>query len=101
MRGMGVALLTGLGLGVFVAAQVGPIWLLCASSSLRYGARSGLAIRAGAALVDFWYAVLGVLGAAQLVRITPVRLGLVVAGAAAVCWRIIETVFQAPRIRAG
>src|SRR3954468_17472389 len=58
MRGMDVALLTGLGLGVFVAAQVGPIWLLCARSSLRYGARSGLAIGAGGALVGFWYAVL-------------------------------------------
>src|SRR3954467_13934052 len=83
---MGVALVTGLGLGVFVAAQVGPIWLLCARSSLRFGARSGLAIRAGAALVDFFYAVLGVLGAAQLVRITPVRLVLGLAGAAFLCW---------------
>src|SRR4051795_10937787 len=83
---MGVALVTGLGLGVFVAAQVGPIWLLCARSSLRFGARSGLAIGAGAALVDFFYAVLGVLGAAQLVRITPVRLVLGLAGAAFLCW---------------
>src|SRR4051812_50177157 len=83
---MGVALVTGLGLGLFVAAQVGPIWLLCARSSLRYGVRSGLGIGAGAALVDFFYAVLGVLGAAQLVRITPVRLGLGLAGAAVPWW---------------
>src|SRR3954449_4326698 len=79
---MGVALVTGLGLGLFVAAQVGPIWLLCARSSLRYGVRSGLAIGAGAALVDFVYAVLGVLGAAQLIRITAVRVGLGLVGAA-------------------
>jgi len=95
------ALAMGLGLGVFVAAQVGPIWLLCARSSLRYGARSGLAIGAGAALVDFCYAVLGVLGAAQLVRITPVRLTLGLLGAAFLCWLGARTVWQATRIRAG
>src|SRR3954465_5405177 len=98
---MGVALVTGLGLGVFVAAQVGPIWLLCARSSLRCGVPSGLGIGAGAALVDFFYAVLGVLGAAQLVRITPVRLGLGLAGAAFLCWLGARTVWQATRIRAG
>ena len=95
------ALAMGLGLGVFVAAQVGPIWLLCARSSLRYGARSGLAIGAGAALVDFFYAVLGVLGAAQLVRITPVRLTLGLLGAAFLCWLGARTVWHATRIRAG
>ena len=98
---MGVALLTGLGLGVFVAAQVGPMWLLCARSSLRYGARSGLGIGAGAALVDFAYAVLGVLGAAQLVRITPVRLTLGLLGAAFLLWIGARTLWQAARIRAG
>src|SRR3954451_16356660 len=98
---MDVALLTGLGLGVFVAAQVGPIWLLCARSSLRYGARSGLGIGAGAALVDFCYAVLGVLGAAQLVRITPVRLALGLAGAAFLCWLGARTVWQAAHLRGG
>src|SRR3954464_5268349 len=80
-RRMGVALVTGLGLGVFVAAQVGPIWLLCARSSLRFGARSGLAIGAGAALVDFFYAVLGVAGASQLVQIDAARLTLGLLGA--------------------
>jgi threonine/homoserine/homoserine lactone efflux protein len=98
---VGVALLTGLGLGVFVAAQVGPIWLLCARSSLRYGARSGLGIGAGAALVDFCYAVLGVLGAAQLVRLTPVRLTLGLLGAAFLCSVGVRTLWQAARIRAG
>src|SRR3954464_7641327 len=98
---MGVALVTGLGLGLFVAAQVGPIWLLCARSSLRYGVRSGLGIGAGAALVDFFYAVLGVLGAAQLVRITPVRLTLGLIGAAFLCWLGARTVWHATRIRAG
>src|SRR3954453_4069201 len=72
---MGVAWVTGLGLGLFVAAQVGPIWLLCARSSLRYGVRSGLGIGAGAALVDFFYAVLGVLGARTVWQATRIRAG--------------------------
>jgi threonine/homoserine/homoserine lactone efflux protein len=101
MRGVDVALVTGLGLGFLVAAQVGPIWLLCARSSLRYGARSGLAIGAGAALVDFSYAVLGVLGAAQLVRITPVRIVLGLLGAAFLCWLGARTLWQATRVRVG
>jgi len=95
------AFVAGLGLGVFVAAQVGPIWLLCARSSLRYGARSGLAIGAGAATVDFGYAVLGVAGAAQVVRVTPVRLVVGLAGAAFLIWLGTRTVWQATRIRAG
>src|SRR4051794_6050729 len=98
---MGVALVTGLGLGLFVAAQVGPIWLLCARSSLRYGVRSGLGIGAGAALVDFFYAVLGVVGAAQLVRITPVRLGLGLAGAAFLCRLRPRPGWQGTRLPAG
>ena len=98
---MRIALVSGLGLGLLLAAQVGPIWLLCARSSLRYGVRSGLGIGAGAALVDFFYAGLGVLGAAQLVRITPVRLGLGLAGAAFLCWLGARTVWQATRVRAG
>src|SRR3954453_22248638 len=88
-------LFPGLGLGLLVAAQVGPIWLLCARSSLRYGARSGLAIGGGAALVDFWYAVLGVRAAAQLVSITTVRVALGLAGAAFLCWLGGRTVWQA------
>ena len=50
--------LAGLGLGFLVGAQVGPIWLLCARSSLRHGARVGLGIGAGAAIVDLLYAVI-------------------------------------------
>ena len=95
------ALLTGLGLGVFVAAQVGPIWLLCARSSLRYGARTGLAIGAGAATVDFLYAVLGVAGAAQLVRIDAARLALGLVGAAFLLLLGGRTLWHAMRVRLG
>jgi threonine/homoserine/homoserine lactone efflux protein len=95
------ALLTGLGLGLFVAAQVGPIWLLCARSSLRYGARSGLAIGAGAATIDFVYAVLGVAGASQLVRIDAARLTLGLVGAGFLLVLGARTVWHAMRIRLG
>src|SRR4051812_30311006 len=95
------ALLTGLGLGVFVAAQVGPIWLLCARSSLRYGARSGLAIGAAAATIDFAYAVLGVAGASQLVQIDAARLTLGLIGAGFLLVLGARTVWQATRIRLG
>jgi threonine/homoserine/homoserine lactone efflux protein len=95
------ALLTGLGLGLFVAAQVGPIWLLCARSSLRYGARSGLAIGAGAAIVDLTYAALGVAGAAQLVHISAARLTLGVIGGGFLLFLGGRTLWHAARIRHG
>jgi threonine/homoserine/homoserine lactone efflux protein len=95
------ALVTGLGLGVFVAAQVGPIWLLCARSSLRYGAASGLAIGAGAAIVDLAYAALGVAGATQLVHITAARLTLGLIGGAFLLILGARTVWHAARVRHG
>ena len=98
---MFAALLTGLGLGLFVAAQVGPIWLLCARSSLRYGARSGLAIGAGAATIDFVYAVLGVAGASQLVQIDAARLTLGLIGAGFLVMLGGRTIWHAMRIRLG
>src|SRR3954451_6401823 len=98
---MAAALLTGLGLGLFVAAQVGPIWLLCARSSMRYGAKSGLAIGGGAAIVDFAYAALGVAGASQLVQITAARLLLGLIGAAFLLFLGGRTLWQAARVRIG
>jgi len=92
---------SGFGLGAFVAAQVGPIWLLCARSAIRHGARSGLAIGAGAAVVDTVYATLGVAGATQLVRIDPIRVTLGVAGAAFLLWLGGRTLWQAARVRVG
>lgn len=98
---MWLAFLTGLGLGLLVAAQVGPIWLLCARSSLRHGVRVGLAIGAGAALVDLVYATLGALGAARLVTIGVLRPVLGLAGAAVLTWIGGRTLWSALRIRAG
>ncbi|HET7530965.1 MAG TPA: LysE family transporter [Mycobacteriales bacterium] len=98
---MTAALLTGLGLGLFVAAQVGPIWLLCARSSLRYGAPSGLAIGAGAAIVDLAYAALGVAGAASLVQIDALRLTLGLVGAGFLLYLGTRTLWHAARVRLG
>jgi threonine/homoserine/homoserine lactone efflux protein len=95
------ALLTGLGLGLFVAAQVGPIWLLCARSSLRYGSRSGLAIGAGAAIVDLAYAALGVGGAAQLVQVDALRVTLGLLGGGFLVCLGARTLWQAARVRLG
>jgi len=76
------AFATGLGLGFLVAAQVGPISLLCMRSVLRRRLLTGLSIGAGAAVIDVTYAALGVVGATQLLRITQVRLALGLAGTA-------------------
>ena len=76
------ALLTGLGLGFLVAAQVGPIWLLAARSVLLGRLSTGIMIGLGAATVDMAYGALGLAGAAGLLRITGLRLGLGLFGAA-------------------
>src|SRR6266545_483942 len=78
---MGSALAAGFGLGFLVAAQVGPIWLLCARSVLRGTFVVGVAIGAGAAAIDALYAALGALGASALLQIDPVRIGLGLVGA--------------------
>jgi threonine/homoserine/homoserine lactone efflux protein len=95
------ALWTGLGLGFLVAAQVGPIWLLCARSVLRGRLVTGLAIGAGAALVDLAYACLGVAGAAQLLRVAGLRLALGLVGTAVLAALGGRTLWSAFRVRAG
>src|SRR5207302_10818241 len=95
------ALVTGLGLGFLVGAQVGPIWLLCARSSLRHGAPSGLAIGLGAAAVDTAYAALGVAGAARLLDVPGLRLGPGLLGAAVLVLPGARTPRPALRLRTG
>jgi len=95
------ALLAGLGLGFLIGAQVGPIWLLCARTVLRGRLASGLAIGAGAAVVDLLYACLGVAGAAQLLRIVALRVALGVAGAGVLLALGARTLASAFRVRAG
>ncbi|MDA8322805.1 MAG: LysE family transporter [Actinomycetota bacterium] len=96
-----IAFATGFGLGLLVAAQVGPIWLLCARSVLRGRLLTGLGIGLGAALVDTGYAALGVAGVTQLLRITQVRLALGLAGAAVLLAVGARTLWSAFRIRGG
>jgi threonine/homoserine/homoserine lactone efflux protein len=98
---MRAAVATGLGLGFLVAAQVGPIWLLCARSVLRGRLVIGLAVGAGAALVDAAYACLGVAGAAQLLRVDALRVGLGMAGAGVLVALGARTLWSATRVRAG
>jgi putative LysE/RhtB family amino acid efflux pump len=98
---LSAAFLAGVGLGFLVGAQVGPIWLLCARSSLRYGARVGIGIGAGAAVVDLLYAALGVAGAATLLAATGLRVAFGLLGAAVLILLGARTLWAAFRIRSG
>jgi len=95
------ALLTGLGLGALVAAQVGPVSLLCIRTTLRYGFAPGLAVGAGAATVDTLYGALGMAGAASLIGITSVRIALGGLGAAVLVLMGARTLRTAQRVRIG
>ena len=95
------ALLAGLGIGALAAATVGPIWLLCVRTSTRFGWRSGASIGVGASLVDLAYAVLGALGAAALLQVAPLRIGLGLLGAAVLVVLGARTLRDAWRIRLG
>src|SRR3954468_5220339 len=63
----------GFGLGFVVAAAIGPISLLCIRTVLRGALGTGVAIGAGAAVVDAAYALLGALGAGRLLAIGPLQ----------------------------
>jgi putative LysE/RhtB family amino acid efflux pump len=95
------ALLTGLGLGALVAAQVGPVSLLCIRTTLRYGFAPGLAVGAGAAAVDTVYGGLGMAGAASVVAIGPLRLALGAMGAVVLAAMGLRTLRTAQRVRLG
>lgn len=95
------AFLTGLSIGILVALQVGPIFLLCARTSARFGFLPGAAIGMGAATIDLCYAVLGALGASVLLRAEPLRIGLGLTGAAVLVWMGVRTLNDAFRVRIG
>jgi putative LysE/RhtB family amino acid efflux pump len=95
------SLVVGFGIGVLVALQVGPIFLLCARTSARYGFRSGAAIGVGAATVDGVYAVLGALGASILLQASTLRLALGLIGAAVLFYLGVRTLNDAFRVRIG
>jgi len=95
------ALAAGFGLGFLTAAQIGPIWLLCLRSTLRSGFRVGIAIGAGAAVIDLAYAALGVAGASRLLEVGALRIALGLAGATVLALLGLRTLWSAFRVRLG
>jgi threonine/homoserine/homoserine lactone efflux protein len=95
------ALAVGFGLGLFVGAQPGPVSLLCVRSVLRGAFTSGLAIGAGAALIDLVYASLGLAGAASLLEIDALRVALGALGACVLAVIGARTLWAAFRVRLG
>jgi putative LysE/RhtB family amino acid efflux pump len=79
-----VLVLSGYGLGLFLAAQVGPVTLLIVRSVLRGGRALavGLAMAAAVAGIDLLYATVGLAGVGNLLNATSMRLWLGVVSAA-------------------
>jgi putative LysE/RhtB family amino acid efflux pump len=98
---MGGAAAAGYGLGFAVAVQVGPIWLLCARTVLRGAFLSGVAIGAGAAVIDTLYASLGVAGVTRALEHGTARLALGLVGAAVLAFLGARTLWTAFRVRLG
>jgi putative LysE/RhtB family amino acid efflux pump len=98
---MAAALFAGFGLGFVVAAQVGPISLLCMRSVLRHRFLIGVAIGAGAAVIDALYAGLGAAGASALLQVGAVRLTLGIVGACVLAVIGLRTLHGAFRVRLG
>jgi putative LysE/RhtB family amino acid efflux pump len=91
----------GFGLGFVVAAAIGPISLLCIRTVLRGALDTGVAIGAGAAVIDAGYALLGSLGAGQLLHIDALRLTLGLVGATVIAVLGARTLWSAFRVRLG
>src|SRR5829696_3625356 len=95
------SLAVGFGLGFFVGAQPGPVSLLCIRSVLRGALASGMAIGAGAAVIDLLYAGLGLAGAASLLEADALRLAFGLSGALVLGVIGARTLWAAFRVRLG
>ncbi len=95
------SLAVGFGLGLFVGAQPGPVSLLCIRSVLRGAFASGIAIGAGAALIDLLYAALGLAGAATLLEADALRVAFGLFGALVLGVIGARTLWAAFRVRLG
>jgi threonine/homoserine/homoserine lactone efflux protein len=95
------ALLVGFGLGFFVGSQPGPVSLLCVRSVLRGAFATGVAIGAGAALIDLLYAGLGLAGAASLLEAEALRVAFGLIGALVLGVIGARTLWAAFRVRLG
>jgi putative LysE/RhtB family amino acid efflux pump len=91
----------GFGLGLFVGAQPGPVSLLCIRSVLRGRLGTGVAIGAGAALIDLLYAGLGLAGAASIFQAEALHLAFGLFGAAVLAYIGARTLHAAFRVRLG
>jgi putative LysE/RhtB family amino acid efflux pump len=93
------SLVVGFGLGLFVAAQIGPVSLLIVRSVVRGDFWIGMAMSAAVALVDLGYAGLGLAGVGSVLENTgSVRVAFGVVGAAilvAIGLRAIRIGFRA------
>ncbi len=95
------AVVVGFGLGLFVGAQPGPVSLLCVRSVLRGALGTGIAIGAGAAVIDFLYATLGLAGAAALLEVDALRVAVAALGALVLAFIGVRTLWSAFRVRLG
>ena len=95
------ALGIGFGMGLLVAAQLGPLSLFLIRSVLRGSLRVGLAIGAGIAVVDTLYAAAGAAGAAPALSVHSARVVLGLLGAAVLAVLGVRTLYGALRVRLG
>jgi putative LysE/RhtB family amino acid efflux pump len=94
--------LVGYGLGLFVAAQIGPVSLLIVRSVVRGNFRIGFAMATAVALVDLGYAALGLAGTARVLDQTEaVRLTFGFVGAAVLVAIGVRTMWIGFRARFG
>jgi putative LysE/RhtB family amino acid efflux pump len=96
------SLLVGFGLGLFVAAQIGPISLLIVRSVLRGNFRIGFAMAAAVALVDLSYAALGIAGLGRALQDAgAVRIAFAIVGGAVLVALGLRTMWIGFRARFG
>jgi threonine/homoserine/homoserine lactone efflux protein len=91
-------LASGFGAGFLIAAQVGPIWLLCFRNGIRFGFPAAFGIGLGAAVIDTLYCVLGALGAAVLLSAHSTQRVISVLGALVISWIGIKTIISHRRM---
>lgn len=85
-------LASGFGAGFLIAAQVGPIWLLCFRNGIRFGFPAAFGIGLGAALIDMLYCVFGALWAAVLLSAHSTQRVISIVGALVISWIGIKTI---------
>ncbi|HEX8054327.1 MAG TPA: LysE family transporter [Thermoleophilaceae bacterium] len=95
------ALVIGFGLGFAVAAQVGPVTLLAVRSVIRGGLAVGIAMAAGVAIVDAFYAGAGAAGAGAALELEPLRVAFGILGALVLAAIGARTLWSAFRVRLG